>query len=79
MTHDRMDLTAISDSPIRRHCSDVQATAAQLCAVIEAIDLLDGEGIGSNAITALIGIARSLADKINSDLDSVNLPDGDAA
>ncbi|MFN4129055.1 MAG: hypothetical protein ACK4GC_04470 [Paracoccaceae bacterium] len=64
---------------LQQHCQNVQSTATQLCAVIEAIDLLDGEGIGANAITALIGIARSLAEKINSDLDGVNLPNGGAA
>ncbi|WP_042246336.1 hypothetical protein [Paracoccus sp. PAMC 22219] len=69
----------ISDEPLRRHCSDVQVAATQLCGVMQAIELLDDEGIGGNAVSTLIRIARSLAEKVNTDLDSVNLPKGGAA
>ncbi|WP_175453413.1 hypothetical protein [Paracoccus tibetensis] len=46
---------------------------------MEAIDVLDDEGIAKNAVTCLIRIARSLADQIKEQLDSVNLPKGGAA
>ena len=69
----------ISDEALRRHCSDVQVAATQLCGVMQAIELLDDEGIGGNAVSTLIRIARSLADKVNNDLDCVNLPKGGAA
>ena len=63
----------------KAHCSDVQTTAMQLCGVMEAIDILDDEGAAKNAVTCLIRIARSLADQINEQLDSVNLPNNGAA
>ncbi|MFC0201173.1 hypothetical protein [Paracoccus rhizosphaerae] len=68
-----------SDEALRQHCSGVQTTALQLCGVIEAIEILDDAGTAANAVTCLIRIARSLADQVNNDLDSVNLPKGGAA
>ncbi|MCG6112612.1 MAG: hypothetical protein MEQ74_10580 [Paracoccus sp.] len=71
--------TVMTDEPLRRHCGDVQVAATQLCGVMQAIELLDDEGTGGNAVSTLIRIARSLAEKVNNDLDSVNLPKGGAA
>lgn len=77
-----MDAISANDTgmpAMLRHCAKLQTTSLQLCGVIEAIDLLDNEGIGRNAVTCLIGIARSLADEINDQLDSTSLPEGGAA
>lgn len=63
----------------RDHCANVQTTAMQLCGIMEAVDILDEQGVAKNAVTCLIRIARSLADQINEQLDSVNLPRGGAA
>lgn len=63
---------------MKAHCSDVQTTALRLCGVIEAIEILDDAG-AANAVSCLVRIARSLAEEVNNQLDSVNLPKGGAA
>lgn len=61
-------------SALREHVSDQQTRCCQLVGVLEAIELLDNENIGGNAITSLIGVALNIAGEINAALDSVNLP-----
>lgn len=63
---------------LQTHCSDVQVTATQLCGVLEAIAILDNENVGANAVSSLIGVAITLADTINQQLDSATLPGGAA-
>lgn len=76
-----MNATSATDTgmpAILGHCANVHHTSVQLCGVIEAMQLLDAEGVGANAVTALLTIARSLADEINDQLDYTRLPKGGA-
>ncbi len=61
-------------SALRKHALDQQTRACQLVGVLEAIELLDNENIGGNAVTSLIAVALHLACELNVALDSVNLP-----
>lgn len=66
-------------SDLRKHVQQQQDTSCTLCGVIQAIGILDAEGVGQGgAITALIQVAQKLADEINDKLDVINLPEGEA-
>lgn len=73
----QMNATSANDTgmpALLQHCSNVQDKATLLCGVLEAIDTLDNEKQSSNAVTALITVARNMAELVTSDLDSKNLP-----
>jgi len=64
-------------NPLLKHVQDVQDQTVRLCGVLRAIDFLDNEGECNDGKTALIGIAKEVADDIGAALDSANLPDAD--
>ncbi|WP_112310355.1 hypothetical protein [Pseudogemmobacter bohemicus] len=64
---------------LRQHIQNQQDMSCTLCGVIEAIAILDNEGRGQGtAVTALIQVAGELAEKLNHNLDSINLPEAAA-
>lgn len=77
-----MNATSATDTALpalQKHCGQVQTKAVQLRGVLEAMAILDNEGVGANAVTSLMSVAFNLAEQIGDDLDSVNLPKGGAA
>lgn len=61
-------------SALRTYISDRQTAALKLANVIEAIDLLNHDNLAPNAVMTLIDIARVMANELENDLDTVNLP-----
>ncbi len=62
-------------SALLKHIEKQQSIAMNLCGVIEALAILDNEGVGANAITSLLNVAGDLANQLNDGLDSVRLPE----
>jgi hypothetical protein len=61
------------------HIEDQQVLATRLSGIIESIDVVYHDKPTSNGVTVLLSIARDLMDRLDSNLDSVNLPKGGAA
>lgn len=69
----------MSKAPLERHVQEQQNLACKLMGVMEALETLNLDGVAENAQTVLIGVARQMAQELNANLDSVNLPKEDAA
>ncbi|RWR08493.1 hypothetical protein [Paenirhodobacter populi] len=66
-------------STLREHIQNQQNMACNLVGVLEALAILDNEGMGKGgAVTSLISVALVMASDINEGLDTVNLPKGGA-
>lgn len=66
-------------SALMKHIGDQQTTAVTLAGVIEALAILDNEGLGDGAQTSLLNVAGELVSRLTEGLDSVNLPKGGEA
>ena len=66
-------------TPARKHYDEMQFTATQLGAVIDAIDLLLDVEHGKDWALGLMPVARSLACSLMDGLDIVNRPAEGAA
>lgn len=62
-------------SALKNYIADQQTTALKLANVMEAIDLLNHDNLAPEAVTTLISVARLMADELNRNLDSANLPE----
>ncbi|WP_312530421.1 hypothetical protein [Paracoccus sp. (in: a-proteobacteria)] len=60
---------------LREYIASQQCEATRLVGVLEALLMLNNEGVAENAQAALINVAYGMADEINRALDSVSLPD----
>lgn len=61
-------------SALLKHIQTQQSIAMNLCSIIQALSILDDGEVAPDAVTGLIRVARDLAEKLNSNLDVVNLP-----
>ncbi|MFC3629863.1 hypothetical protein ACFOM8_10450 [Paracoccus angustae] len=61
------------------YIADQQAVALRLQCVLQALEELNVQSIAPEAQSTLILVARGMAEDLNTSLDSVNLPKGDAA
>lgn len=66
-------------TPLQRHIQNQQDMAGKLAAVLEALETLNVDGVADNAQTVLIGVARSMAEELNANLDSTAVPKEGAA
>lgn len=62
-------------SALHDHVADQQVAAMNMQNVLEVIELLDRNKLAPDAVTKLIAVALDLATRLNSGLDSVNLPE----
>lgn len=60
---------------LESHIQDQQDRACILEGLLEGLLLLDNEGHGGGAITAIAQISKEIASEIYVSLDSVNLPE----
>ena len=63
---------------LRKYLQDQQDIGTNLCGVMEALTILDSDGIAPGAVTSLISVGRSLAETLTRNLDIVNLPEVEA-
>ena len=70
---------SLHQSKLHEHINDQQVRAMHLQGILEALEILDNEGVAPSAVTSLIIIAKNLATEINEQLDSAVLPKGGEA
>lgn len=64
-----------NQTPLSAHLSDVQDRAARLRGLLDAISHLDHRNECRSGRSVMIELARDMAQSVQNDLDSVNLPE----
>lgn len=69
----------MNKASLERHIQEQQSLACKLCGNMETLDSRHLDGVAGNAQTILIGVARSMAEQLGANLDSMALPKEGAA